>query len=74
MYYIVANLLLEKYLNEMSIGSVLVTGANRGIGLEFVRQLLALQSPPKHIIASCRNPDAARVMNHLKFYAIVFCS
>ena len=50
----------------MSIRSVLVTGANRGIGLEFVRELLALQNPPKHIIASCRNPDAAQVMSHFK--------
>ena len=45
----------------MSIESVLITGANRGIGLEFVRQLLVLQNPPKYIIASCRNPDAAQV-------------
>ena len=45
----------------MSIESVLITGANRGIGLEFVRQLLVLKNPPKYIIASCRNPDAAQV-------------
>lgn len=45
----------------MSLGNVLITGANRGIGLEFVKQLTALQTPPKHIFASCRNPDAANV-------------
>ena len=39
----------------MSIESELVTGANRSIGLEFVRQLLALQSPPKHIIGVTGN-------------------
>ncbi|WAR07668.1 CSGA-like protein [Mya arenaria] len=39
--------------------SVLVTGANRGIGLEFVRQFLALKTPPKFIFACCRAPDNA---------------
>ena len=37
----------------------LVTGANRGIGLEFVKQLLRLADPPKLIFAGCRNPDQA---------------
>ena len=45
----------------MSIRSVLITGANRGIGLEFVRQFLALQNPPEYVIATCRNPDHAEV-------------
>ena len=56
----------------MSIRSVLVTGANRGIGLEFVRQLLALETPPKHIIALCRNPDAAQVRNQFRRYIFGF--
>ncbi|XP_052283213.1 C-factor-like isoform X2 [Dreissena polymorpha] len=38
---------------------VLVTGANRGIGLEFVKQFLLLKSPPKYIFACCRQPDTA---------------
>ena len=38
----------------MSLQSVIVTGANRGIGLEFVRQLLSNSPPPKHLIATTR--------------------
>ncbi|XP_063053503.1 C-signal [Engraulis encrasicolus] len=37
-------------------GSVLVTGANRGIGLEVVRQLSESPCPPTHIFAGCRDP------------------
>lgn len=36
---------------------VLVTGSNRGIGLEFVRQYAA---EGWHVHAACRNPDRAR--------------
>ncbi len=39
-----------------------VTGANRGIGLEFVRQLLARGD---HVIAACRHPGRATELNHL---------
>jgi NAD(P)-dependent dehydrogenase (short-subunit alcohol dehydrogenase family) len=38
----------------MSLTSILITGANRGIGLEFVRQLLSLSPQPKYIIATSR--------------------
>ncbi|KAM9227937.1 C-signal-like [Leptosomus discolor] len=40
--------------------SVLVTGSNRGIGLELVRQLAASPQPPQHIFASCRDPEGPR--------------
>ncbi len=38
--------------------TVVITGANRGIGLEFTRQLLARQN---NVIATCRNPAKAKV-------------
>ena len=40
----------------------LVTGANRGLGLEFVRQLLARGD---HVIAACRHPGKATELNRL---------
>ena len=45
----------------MVASSILVTGANRGLGLELVRQLAALagNAKPSHIIAACRNPAEA---------------
>jgi NAD(P)-dependent dehydrogenase (short-subunit alcohol dehydrogenase family) len=39
-----------------------VTGANRGLGLEFVRQLLARGD---HVIAACRHPGKATALNQL---------
>ena len=40
----------------------IVTGANRGLGLEFTRQLLARGD---HVIAACRHPGKASELNHL---------
>jgi NAD(P)-dependent dehydrogenase (short-subunit alcohol dehydrogenase family) len=42
--------------------NVLVTGANRGIGLEYVRQLLARGD---HVIATARHPSQAHELNRL---------
>lgn len=36
--------------------NVLITGCNRGIGLEFVKQFLNLPQPPQHLFATCRSP------------------
>uniref|UniRef100_A0A8C9GE84 C-factor n=1 Tax=Pavo cristatus TaxID=9049 RepID=A0A8C9GE84_PAVCR len=39
---------------------VLLTGSNRGIGLELVRQLLERPHPPTHVFATCRDPEGPR--------------
>lgn len=39
--------------------NILVTGSNRGLGLELVKQLAACQNSPELIIATCRSPDKA---------------
>jgi NADPH:quinone reductase-like Zn-dependent oxidoreductase len=43
-------------------GTVLITGANRGIGFEFVRQYAA---KGYRVIATCRNPDDADALQDL---------
>eukprot|EP00794_Sanderia_malayensis_P014985 gene14985-16531_t len=45
--------------------SVLVTGSNRGIGLEFIKQLTALEKPPEFIFAACRSPDKAQDLKEI---------
>jgi len=45
--------------------TVLVTGANRGLGLEFIKQFIALKQAPEFILATCRNPDSATELNQL---------
>nr|XP_005512680.1 uncharacterized protein LOC102094990 isoform X1 [Columba livia] len=47
-------------MGELSIRSVLVTGANRGIGLGFVQQFLQMPKPPEWVFASCRDPKGQR--------------
>jgi len=48
-----------------AIDSVLITGANRGLGLEFIKQFLKLSPPPKHIFAVCRAPDSSTDLKEL---------
>ena len=42
---------------------ILITGANRGIGLELVRQYL--QRDNTHVFATCRTPQSATALNQL---------
>lgn len=53
----------------MTIGNlganVLITGANKGIGLGLVREILKLQGV-KNVFATCRNPDAAEDLKQMR--------
>ncbi|XP_069821373.1 C-signal-like [Dendropsophus ebraccatus] len=44
----------------MAPSRLLITGSNRGIGYELVRQLVEQQNPPKQIFATCRDPSSPR--------------
>ncbi|XP_005526335.1 PREDICTED: C-factor-like [Pseudopodoces humilis] len=45
---------------ELCVRSILVTGANRGIGLGFVQHFLRMPKPPQWIFATCRDPKGQR--------------
>jgi hypothetical protein len=40
--------------------TVLITGANRGLGLEMVKQMVEGPSPLPYLFACCREPDGPR--------------
>ncbi|XP_055952669.1 C-factor-like [Argiope bruennichi] len=50
----------------MKVESIMVTGANRGIGLEFVRQLSQLNEPPRFIFATYRNDDTLKDLREIE--------
>lgn len=50
----------------LDVQNVVITGSNKGIGLEFCKQLMALSKPPKNLFATCRNPDKAEDLKLLK--------
>lgn len=52
---------LQGSLSNLCPRSVLITGSNRGIGLQLVKQLVKLPAPPKYIFATCRNAGKASV-------------
>ncbi|KAF4094937.1 C-signal [Onychostoma macrolepis] len=52
-------------INFSKCHSVLITGANRGLGLQMVRQLLDTPNRPQKIIATARNPAAAKELQEL---------
>ena len=43
----------------MSPRSILITGCNRGIGLELVKQYMKLDPPPTHLLATYRDPESS---------------
>ena len=45
--------------------SIFITGGNRGIGLEFVKQFLSLPNPPEAIFATSRSLESASELNSL---------
>ncbi|XP_062442466.1 C-signal-like [Rhea pennata] len=51
----------------LCVHSALVTGANRGIGLGIVKQLLQMSNPPEWVFAACRDPkgERAQELQHL---------
>ncbi|KAG6398127.1 hypothetical protein SASPL_139579 [Salvia splendens] len=51
--------------NQWDGGVSMVQGASRGIGLEFVKQLLE-KSNKGHVVATCRNPSKATELHELK--------
>ncbi|XP_026531728.1 uncharacterized protein LOC113417513 isoform X1 [Notechis scutatus] len=50
-------------MEQLNPQSVLVTGSNRGLGLELVRQLAKRSNPPKWIFATCRDPAGPRAQD-----------
>lgn len=50
---------------RMVAASVLITGANRGLGLEMVRHLLSSPAPPTHLLATYRSPASSGALEQL---------
>ena len=50
---------------KMLTQSILITGCNKGIGLELVRQLAQHKERPHFIFATCRNPESATELNQI---------
>uniref|UniRef100_A0A8C8RFS0 C-factor n=1 Tax=Pelusios castaneus TaxID=367368 RepID=A0A8C8RFS0_9SAUR len=47
------------------VHSVLVTGSNRGIGLELIKHFIGKPNPPEVIFATCRDPEGTRAQTHV---------
>ena len=58
----------------MNPRTVLITGATKGLGLEFVKQFAKREKPPKLILAACLDPLHAQVREfHFKNKATQSC-
>ncbi|XP_071081597.1 C-signal-like [Haliotis cracherodii] len=44
-------------MSKLSVESVFITGTSKGVGLGLVKGFLELPNPPKHVFASCIDPD-----------------
>lgn len=53
----------------MELFSVVITGSNRGIGLEFVRQLANSTKPPRHIFATYRRTNTLQKLEDVQKFA-----
>lgn len=56
------------------MANIVITGASRGLGLEFVKQLAKYSKTP-NIFALCRNPEKAEVVfsfSFFSFYLVLF--
>ncbi|KAG8178604.1 hypothetical protein JTE90_022395 [Oedothorax gibbosus] len=59
-------ILFIENVRSAKIGSVLVTGANRGLGLEFVRQFSQLEDAPDYIFATYRNESTLQELKKIQ--------
>lgn len=51
------------------MNSILITECSRGLGLGIIKELLDSNHPVKHIFATCRQPEKAKVfcLKHYRF-------
>ncbi|KAM9507202.1 C-signal-like [Guaruba guarouba] len=48
-------------MDELSVGSVLLTGCDGGLGLELLKGLLEQRRPPRHLFAACLDPQGKAI-------------
>ncbi|GFS78785.1 c-factor [Nephila pilipes] len=50
----------------MEVENIFVSGANRGIGLEFVRQFVQLSKPPRFVFATYRDINSIKALENIR--------
>ncbi len=58
----------------MNPRTVLITGATKGLGLEFVKQFVKRKEPPKLILAACLDPNNAKVLTKILSFCMISIS